>query len=69
MNLSKSLRIEYAERKLFMNTETKIREFLLGNINIVTFRQEYDTNNDINDFLQNIVDNRISSGFFLPLIM
>ena len=45
-----------------MNTETKIREFLLGNIDIVAFRQEYDTNDDINDFLQNIIDTRISSG-------
>ena len=45
-----------------MNTETKIREFLLGNIDIVSFRQEYDANDDINDFLQNIVDTRVSSG-------
>ena len=26
-----------------MNTETKIKEFLLGKIDIVEFRQEYDT--------------------------
>ena len=45
-----------------MNTETKIREFLRGNIDIVEFRQEYDTNDEINEFLQNIVDTRISSG-------
>ena len=50
-----------------MNTETRIREFLLGNIDIVAFRQEYDTNDDINDFLQKIVDNRIASGAgFVP---
>lgn len=50
-----------------MNVENEIREFLLGNIDIVTFRQKYDTNDAINDFLQSIVDERIASGVgFIP---
>ena len=50
-----------------MNVETKIREFLLGNIDIIKFRQEYDTDDDINNFLQAIIDNRIETGIgFIP---
>ena len=50
-----------------MNAEAKIREFLLGNIDIVEFRQEYDINEDINNFLQDIVDKRITTGVgFVP---
>ena len=49
-----------------MNAEIKIREFLLGNINIVEFRKDYDENEDINNFLQDIIDNCIKSGSFIP---
>ena len=50
-----------------MNAESEIREFLLGNIDIVDFRHSYDNNKDINEFLQNIVDRCILSGSnFIP---
>ena len=50
-----------------MNAENEIREFLLGNTDIVAFREKYDSNNEINDFLQNIVDTCISSDRgFIP---
>ena len=50
-----------------MNAEKKIRNFLLGNTDIVEFRREYDTNEDINNFLQDIVNNRIATGVgFIP---
>lgn len=53
--------------KLYMSVENEIREFLLGNIDIITFQQKYDSNDDINDFLQNIVDSRITTGEgFIP---
>ena len=37
-----------------MSVENEIREFLLGNIDIITFRQKYDSNDDINDFLNRL---------------
>ena len=50
-----------------MNIEEEIREFLLGNTDIIAFRNKYDHCNDINTFLQNIVDDRIASGIdFVP---
>lgn len=49
-----------------MNVENEIREFLLGNTPIVDFREKYDSDDAINDFLQNIVNNCIETDSFVP---
>ena len=49
-----------------MNVANEIREFLLGNTPIVDFREEYDNDDKINDFLQNIVNNCIETNSFIP---
>lgn len=50
-----------------MSAEAEIRDFLLGNTDIVAFRERYDTDEEINNFLQGIVDDRIASGVgFIP---
>ena len=45
-----------------MNVAEEIRKFLIGETDIVTFREMYDTNDEINDYLQSMVDAHISSG-------
>ena len=49
-----------------MNVANEIREFLLGNIPIVDFREKYDSDPQINDFLQNIVNKCIDTNVFVP---
>lgn len=48
----------------------EIRQFLIGQTDIITFRNLYDTHNEINDFLQQMVDDHLSSGepFLLPIL-
>ena len=46
----------------------EIRKFLVGETDIVAFRQMYDTKPEINDFLQEIVDRHIAGNIpFLPV--
>lgn len=53
-----------------IDVPTEIRKFLKGETDIVSFRHLYDTHEEINSFLQSIVDEHIASGEpFLPVIM
>ncbi len=47
---------------------SRIRRFLDGEVDIVTFRDLYDTKPEINDFLQGVIDGYLSEGRpFLPV--
>lgn len=39
-----------------MNPQETVKDFLSGKLDIVTFRRMYDEGNEINDFLQRIID-------------
>lgn len=52
-----------------MDVPVEIKKFLSGETDIVTFRQLYDTHDEINSFLQAIVDEHIATGEpFLPVV-
>ncbi len=51
-----------------MDIPHEIRKFLVGETDILTFREMYDTDPAINDFLQNLVDEIIRSGAEFPVV-
>ncbi len=49
-------------KELLVDIPNLIRSFLLGKMDIVDFRELYDNDPEINDFLQGVIDGYVSSG-------